>query len=100
MTLYPGHPRKVDDAWRLDDTALTDSMAMAMEQAMSDVYSKVKEQSLPDVGKEDRRLLFVAIARGILQYLDDHQSAIGATSGAEPAAHEHDVALDVTMERS
>jgi hypothetical protein len=100
MTLYPGYPRKVDDQWRLDDTALEESMAMAMEQAMGDVYSKMKEQSLPDMGKEDRRLLFVAIARGILQYLDDHQGAIGAVSGAEPAAHEHDVVLDVTMEKS
>ncbi len=79
--LYPGNPRKVvegqtekylldEDALK-DAAALQDSLALAMENEMIGVYKKVKGTDMPAEGREDLRLLFVAISRGILWYLDD-----------------------------
>jgi len=82
MTLFPGGPRQVGGQYVLDDTALQDTLAKAIEEEMADVFQKVKGISLPDVGKDDRRLLFVAIARGVLKYLE---------------AHQHDVLASVTI---
>jgi hypothetical protein len=53
-----------------------DSLAEAMEKAMEIAWPKVKGQPLPEVGQEDRRLLFVAIAQGILRYLQDNTDAL------------------------
>ena len=76
MSLYPGAPRKVDGNYVLDDQALQDSMAKAIDEAMADVYLKLKGKALPEEGKEDRRLLFVAIARGVLKYFESHESEL------------------------
>src|SRR5438552_78374 len=73
MSLYPGGPRKAENKFVLDDTAMQDSMAKAIEDALADVFGKVKDMPLPEAGKEERRLLFVAMARGILGYLEAHQ---------------------------
>ena len=45
------------------------SLAEAMESAMRDEWLAVKKVELPDKGVEDRRLLLVAIARGLFQFL-------------------------------
>jgi hypothetical protein len=92
MSLYPGAPR-LDENNRhvLDDLALQQSMALAIEEAMSDVFQKVKGTPVPEVGKEDRRLLFVAVSRGVLKYLDSHQVTMNTTPGS--------VDLMVTMDR-
>lgn len=78
MSLYPGAPRwdsiKAEYDW--DEQALKGSMGDAIEDAMADIYKKLKGTSLPVVGKEDRRILFVAIARGILKYLEDHETEL------------------------
>ncbi len=79
MSIYPGGPRLVEGEYLLDDLALQDTMANAIEEAMADIFGKVKKVPLPDAGKDDRRILFVAIARGILKYLKDHQSDIRAS---------------------
>ncbi len=79
MSLHPGGPRKVDDKYVLDNEAVKHTMAGAMEDAMIDVYSKVKGESLSTAGEEDRRLLFVAIARGILKYLEDNEDKLLAS---------------------
>jgi len=81
LSLYPGNPRKVvegqtekylldEDALK-DAAALQDSLALVMENEMIGVYKKVKGTNMPAEGREDLRLLFVAISRGILWYLDD-----------------------------
>ena len=54
----------------------SDSMAQAIEIAMQQEWQAVKGVALPQAGQDDRRLLFVAIARGILQYLKTHQNEI------------------------
>jgi len=72
MSLFPGG--RVPDAtgfrYSLEDAALVDSMALAMEEEMGLVYQGVKNVPLPDSAAKDMRLLFVAIARGVLKYLN------------------------------
>ncbi len=60
MTLNPGH---VSD--------FTDSMAEAMEDAFKLEWKAVKHVDLPAQGEEDRRLLFSAIAQGVVKHLKD-----------------------------
>lgn len=50
------------------------SLAAAMEDAMQDEWQAVKGMPLPGQGEEDRRLLFVAIARGLFVYLKAHEN--------------------------
>jgi len=85
----------------LDDTALAQSMAKAIEDAMDQISRQVKGTPLPATGQDDRRLLFVAISRGILKYLRDHQGAITATSAGQGSQgpHTHGVNLNVTMDQ-
>jgi hypothetical protein len=49
-----------------------DSMAEAIEDALKAEWATVKETAFPTTGEEDRRLLFVAIAQGIVRYLKSH----------------------------
>lgn len=50
------------------------SLAAAMEDAMQTEWQAVKGVPLPGQGEEDRRLLFVAIARGLFVYLKAHEN--------------------------
>ncbi len=74
MSLKPGTPRKVNNEYRLDDTALSNSMALAIDEEMAAVYEAVKGVPMPEAGEEDRRILFTAIARGVLKYLRDNSA--------------------------
>ena len=96
MSLFPGNSRPVTDGHVLDDLALQQSMALAMEEELQALYPQIKGMQLPVQGREDRRLLFVAIARGILKYFKDHEEAV-VTSEAGRHGHTHSVILDVTM---
>jgi hypothetical protein len=100
MSLYPGAPRIQEGKQVLDDTALQNSMATAIEQAMNRLSVQLKGAPLPDVGRDDRRLLFVAISRGVLEYLRDHQASITATATSQRSRtpHIHGVNLNVTMD--
>ena len=51
-------------------------MAEAMEAALDQVWLSVKGKHLPDAGSEDRQILFQAIARGMLHYLEAEQNNI------------------------
>jgi len=84
MSLYSGAVRSVNGKYVLDTTALSDSMAQAMDDAMVDAYQKLKGSALPDKGKDDRRMLFVAVARGLLTYLKDHENEIFAAMKLTP----------------
>jgi len=48
------------------------SMAEAIENALKTEWPTVKGKAFPDNDPEDRRLLFVAIAQGIVRYLKDN----------------------------
>jgi hypothetical protein len=51
------------------------SLAEAMENALKAEYQAVKGEALPDQGLEDRRMLLVAIAQGIVRYFKDNTDA-------------------------
>lgn len=51
-------------------------MTEAIEAAFKKEWQRVKGTPLPEAGSEDRRLLFAAVARGILEYLKDHENEI------------------------
>ena len=59
----------------LEPSAMTD----AIEAAYETEWGKVKSNPLPGAGKDDRRLIFAGVARGILQYLHDHQNELLTT---------------------
>ena len=48
-------------------------LADAIEAALPQAWQDVKHESLPATDPTERRPLFLAIARGLLQYLHDHQ---------------------------
>jgi len=52
------------------------SLAAAMELAMQEEWQAVKGVALPGQGSEDRRLLFVAFARGLFVYLKAHEDEL------------------------
>ena len=54
----------------LDAVSLTEAIVSAFEKE----WAAAKGSPLPAVGKEDRRLMFAAVARGILEYLEAHQN--------------------------
>lgn len=56
-------------------TDFAGSMAEAMEEAMEQEYLAVKGEPLSSQGQEDRRLLLVAIAQGVVRHLKDNLDA-------------------------
>jgi hypothetical protein len=50
-----------------------DGLAEAMEDGFKKEWQRMKGFGLPAAGLEDRRVLFAGIARGILEYLKDHE---------------------------
>jgi hypothetical protein len=95
MSFYPGgRDPAAPGTLSVSDGAMADSMALAIENAMREVFHAVKGMPLPDAGEEDRRILFVAVARGVLGYLRDHQAGNIATGTT--ADHRHSVSLNIT----
>jgi hypothetical protein len=58
-------------------------MAAAIENAFRDEQLARKGTELPDTSKEERRMLFAAIARGVLGYLHDNQSDLKIHIGSD-----------------
>ncbi len=48
-------------------------MAEKINLALEELYIERYGQSLPEAGKEDREMLFLAISRGILAYLEQKE---------------------------
>lgn len=55
---------------RVDD--FTNSMAAAMEDAFQSEWLDVKGTALPGKGEEDRKILFSAVARGVVKHLQEN----------------------------
>lgn len=53
-----------------------DSMAEAMENALRQEYQAVKDTPMPETPDQDRHMLFVAIAQGVVRHLIDNLSAL------------------------
>jgi hypothetical protein len=59
----------------IDPLTLTaKGMADKISEAIGQLYVEKKGLVLPDAGKEDRNMLFLAISRGILRYLEEKES--------------------------
>lgn len=57
-------------------SALSGSMAKAMDEAFKNEWRAVKGGSVPSLGEEDRQILFVAIAQGLVAHLQQQVEAI------------------------
>lgn len=53
-------------------TDFDDSMAKAMEDALAVLWQAKTGESLTAAAQEDRRLLFIAIAQGVVKHLKDN----------------------------
>lgn len=62
-------------AGTLQETEFAGSMAEAMEDALGQEWFNLKSTPLPAQGQDDRRLLFVAIAQGVVSYLTANADA-------------------------
>jgi hypothetical protein len=49
------------------------ALTTAIDTAFQEEWKRRKNIPLPDAGKEDRQLLFAAVARGVLTYLKDKE---------------------------
>ncbi|MEZ6242094.1 MAG: hypothetical protein R3B57_03535 [Phycisphaerales bacterium] len=62
------------------------SMAQAMEDAMQSVYQERHGTPMPSAGVEDRRMLFVAIAQGVIRHLADNPGAFHTKVNCEQSS--------------
>ncbi len=65
--------------------AFAGSMAEEIENAYNQVLGEAGKDKLGDSGQQDRRILFIAIARGVINHLVKHQGAITVRLPASPA---------------
>lgn len=93
-----------DNKYTWLDSPLADSLTKAMDDEMKALYKLLNAgKDLPDTGKSDRLLLFAAIARGLLRYLNKHETDIIKSitiSHSSPGADTHQVSgldLDITV---
>jgi len=80
------------------------SMAEAMEEAMRIEYETVKVgQQLPTMGIEDRRILFAAIAQGVVRHLKNHldsfkvNTEVSGVAGASATSNINDLEVAGTL---
>jgi hypothetical protein len=73
------------------------SMAEAIEQAMDKEWQAVKGSALPAEGADDRKMLWAAIANGILDYLKANQNDIIQTITLDSSAPSAVTALDLNV---
>ena len=74
------------------------SMAAAIETAMQQEWLAVKGEAMPSapMGEQDRRILFAAIAQGVLNYLQQHQADLFTTNEYDTSAgHKHELEFTV-----
>ena len=67
MTMKPGLVPRDDTSGELNK--FKDSMAEAIENAFKAEWLRVKGEPLPDVGEKDRRIFFVAVAKGVIDHM-------------------------------
>ena len=78
----------------------TDTLAGAIDAEFVALWNTLKDIDLPTdtAAVEDRRLMFVAIARGILLYLHNHRHDIDTTEdtagGILNSEHDHRLEFD------
>jgi hypothetical protein len=82
-----------------------DSLAAYIDQAMHNEWLAVKGEPLSadDRGADDRKILFAAIAQGLLKFLEDHLDDLITGDGIEDATtgdHHHEMDFSVSTYRT
>lgn len=76
-----------------------DSMAWLIELAMRDEWFTARGEPLPTSGPgvKDRKILFAAVAKGVLRYLYEHRDDLITTLQIEQGIgnHRHEAAFDL-----
>jgi len=74
------------------------TLSRTIEAAMVVEHQAVKGRPMPNAGAEDRRMLFDAIAMGIVAYLKAHESDLKLVwaSGTRPSGAPEKVTIEVT----
>ena len=90
-------------AGRLDNFAA--SLAEYIDTAMQHEWQAVKGEPLPtSQGSDDRKILFAAIAQGVLKFLLDHRVDLVTTDdsadGNPATTHHHTMAFTVDTYRT
>lgn len=78
------------------------SLASYMEQAMQKEWQSVKGEPLPGgLGEDDRRILFAAVAQGVLKFLYDHRADLvtGDEISSGSGDHHHEMAFTISVYR-
>jgi hypothetical protein len=70
------------------------SLAAVIEASFAAELRAAKNQPLPDIQVEDRRILFAAIAQGVLQYLAGNDADLVVNVGTGGAALQRQVQVD------
>lgn len=79
----------------------SNDMAALMEEELRTIYPDFKGIPLPETGREDRRMMFLAIARGILRHLqqevDDTLADITFENGSPVKKNVSEITLNITI---
>lgn len=76
-------------------TDLFNSMAKAMEDAFIAEWRRVKEGQAAPTMTEDMRLIFVAVAQGVVSHLQANANAFVVSTENGDGNHNHDISIDV-----
>ena len=93
MSLYPGG--RDSGQYSLDDNSMKKSMAQLIEDEFAALYQAVKGSPLPASARQDMRIIFVAVSRGVLRYLSENQAGNIVTQLPAPQ-----VKLTVDLEKA
>ncbi len=91
MNLKPGDVSPDGTQYVIDESDLVDTMALEMETQLGILYQKLKNTGLPNQGKDERLLLFLAIARGISQHIISKPGAVETAVDTHTHTHKHDL---------
>ncbi len=72
-----------------------DAMASLMAHHLEKDWQTAKGEPLPSIGKQDRKLLLRAIARGVIEHLQKEAEVVLSKD-----THKHDVKCRVTIGRA
>jgi hypothetical protein len=76
-----------------DSHLFEDSMAEEIETAYNAVLAENGKAPLPSADPLDRRMLFIAIARGVINHLQKKQNAVTVTVPTSPTGQPLPVAI-------
>jgi hypothetical protein len=76
---------------------LANSLTGAIDAAFESEWSVARPgDALGSTGRDDRRVLFAAVARGVLAYLRDHKDETWTDSPGGTLGHSHKLDLTVS----